>query len=411
MTTIRRISTRDVRFPLPAGAGVDATHSDPEYSYACTLLEADGGLTGFGSAFTLGAGNGVVCQLAARLAEPLVGREIEELMAGWGAESRRLADHPQLRWLGPHKGAVHLALAAVANACFDLWARSRGLPLWRLLVELEPERLLALCDLSYVEDALDEERALGILRHAREGRAARLAAAADGYPGYDTSVGWFDYPDAQLVENARRAAGAGFTAMKLKVGSDELARDLRRLELVREAVGESTTLMVDANQRWTWPTAERACRGFAELGVEWIEEPTHPDDVLGHQRLARLAAPVKIAAGEHLPNRVVFKNYLQAEAMQVVQADALRLAGVGEFLTVSLLARAFGQTVIPHVGDMGQLHQHLVLVNHIALGHDQTFLEVIPHLADRFTDPVRVVDGRYRAPEVPGGGLNLGSDV
>jgi L-fuconate dehydratase len=407
MTRIRAIRTRDLRFPLEHGAGADAVHGDPAYSYAVTLLDTDAGPRGDGAAFTLGAGNDVVCRLAAELAAGLVGREIEELMAGWGETSRALADHSQLRWLGPHKGAIHLALASVTNACFDLWAKARGVPLWQLLLDLSPTQLVDLLDLSYVEDVLDRDTALGIVGAHLPTRSERLGVLDDGYPGYDTSVGWFHYDDETIVRNARDALARGFRAMKLKVGSKELVRDVARVRLIRDAVGDDALVMVDANQQWTWPTATRACESLAALGVHWIEEPTHPDDVLGHQRLAAAVAPVAIAAGEHLPNRVAFKNYMQAGACQVVQVDALRVAGVSEFLTVSLMARRFGLPVIPHVGDMGQLHQHLVLFDHIALGHEKLFLEVIPHLAEHFVEPARIVDGRYVTPRTPGASFDF----
>jgi L-fuconate dehydratase len=407
MTRIRAIRTRDLRFPLEHGAGADAVHGDPAYSYAVTLLDTGAGPRGDGAAFTLGAGNDVVCRLAAELAAGLVGREIEELMAGWGETSRALADHSQLRWLGPHKGAIHLALASVTNACFDLWAKTRGVPLWQLLLDLSPVQLVDLLDLSYVEDELDRDTALGIVGAHLPTRGERIGVLDGGYPGYDTSVGWFHYDDETIVSNAREALARGFRAMKLKVGSKELARDVARVRLIRDVVGDGALVMVDANQQWTWPTATRACEALAALGVHWIEEPTHPDDVLGHQRLAAAVAPVAIAAGEHLPNRVAFKNYMQAGACQVVQVDALRVAGVSEFLTVSLMARRFGLPVIPHVGDMGQLHQHLVLFDHIALGHEKLFLEVIPHLAERFVEPARIVDGRYVTPRTPGASFDF----
>lgn len=407
MSAIASVTTRDVRFPMAAGAGSDAVHGDPVYSFAAVVLQSANGLIGEGSAFTLGAGNEVVCDLATLLAQPLIGREIEELMADWGGASRRLSDHSQLRWLGPHKGAVHLALASVTNACFDLWARHHQAPLWKLLLDLSDHQLLGLLNLDYVEDVVPEARALELIGDARETRSDRLDVLEAGYPAYDTSVGWFHYSDEVIVENARRARRQGFDAMKLKVGAADVGRDLRRVRVLRDAVGPEATLMVDANQQWRWPVAERACRELADLGVYWIEEPTHPDDVLGHQRLAEAVAPVRIAAGEHIPNQVLFKNFLQAGAVQICQVDALRVGGISEFLTVSLLARHFGVPVIPHVGDMGQLHQHLVLFNHIALGNERLFLECIPHLSEHFTDPAVIDNGRYRTPTAHGTGLRL----
>ncbi|MEM1210910.1 MAG: enolase C-terminal domain-like protein [Planctomycetota bacterium] len=407
MATITAITTQDARFPMDHGAGVDAVHGNPVYSYAMTHLVSDARHTGSGGAFTLGSGNELVCMLAQALAQPLIGREIEELMSVWGEISRALADHPQYRWLGPHKGAVHLALASITNACFDLWAKSRGLPLWKLLLDLSPEEVVALLDLTYVEDEIDAQTALQLLKSVQSTRSGRESVLDHGYPAYDTSVGWFNYDNKKIANNVRRAIDDGFTAMKLKVGSKDLSRDLERVDLIREIGGDDITLMVDANQQWAWPQAAEACKALSGLGVYWIEEPIHPDDVLGHQRLAEAIAPTLIAAGEHIPNRVLFKNMMQAGGAQIIQADAMRVAGISEFITVSMLARKFGLSVIPHVGDMGQLHQHLVLFNHIALDLPLAFLEVIPHLASVFRDPAGVVDGHYQTPRVPGCSFDL----
>lgn len=407
MPTIANITSRDARFSLKPGEGVDAVHSDPLYSYAVTSIHTDRDLIGTGFAFTLGGGNDLICEAAKLLSKDLVGRDIEELMGSWGTKSRELADHPQLRWLGPHKGVIHLALASVTNACFDLWAKSRGVPLWKLLIDLSPVELVNTLDLSYIEDELTIEEAVGLVTSNIEGSDQRSEILAAGYPGYDTSVGWFDYDDELIVENAKRAIANGFTAIKLKVGSADTARDLRRAALVRQAVGDSPRLMFDANQAWSMPVAMDMCRRLADLGAYWIEEPTHPDDVLGHRALAESIAPTAIALGEHVPNRVMFKNFIQAGAMQFVQVDAVRVAGVSEFITVSLLARKYGLKVVPHVGDMGQLHQHLVLFNHILLGLDKVFLEYIPHLREYFKHPARVEEGIYRTPEEPGASCDL----
>ncbi len=406
-TTVSAISTADVRYRLKPGEGTDAIHSDPVYSYSVAILESDSGLRGIGIAFTLGAGNDLVCKLIEELAEPLIGVEIESLMAAFGAVFRRIADHPQYRWLGPHKGMVHLALASITNACFDLWAKSRAVPLWRLLLDLSPQQVVSLLDLSYLEDVLLPSQALMILEKQAEKRADRMAILDRGYPGYDTSIGWFAYSDEQIQDNIRRAVDAGFTAMKLKVGASDAERDIRRAYLVREAAGDDARIMLDCNQQWTLPQAIQASLQLADMSPFWIEEPTHPDDVLAHQTLARAIAPTRIALGEHVPNRVLFKNFIQAGAVHFVQADCTRVGGVSEFLTVSLLARQFGLAVVPHVGDMGQIHQHLVLFNHIALGHEDIFLEYIPHLRDHFVHPAEVEDGVYRTPQEPGSSCDL----
>lgn len=407
MTTITRIHTVDVRYPLKPGEGTDAVHTNPVYSYPVTLLECDDGLRGVGIAATLGGGNDLMCTLIEQLAEPLIGVEIEALMAEFGAVFHRIADHPQYRWLGPHKGMVHLALACITNACFDLWAKARGVPLWRLLLDLSPQQVVALLDLSYVEDVLTPAQALSLLEAHAFSRDGRMGVLDRGYPGYDTSIGWFAYSDEQVRDNIRRAVDAGFTAMKLKVGSRDGERDIRRAYLVREAAGDDAFVMLDCNQQWTLPQAVRMCLALADMSPYWVEEPTHPDDVLAHQTLARAIAPMRIACGEHVPNRVLFKNFMQARGMYFVQADCTRLAGVSEFLTVSLLARQFGLPVVPHVGDVGQIHQHLVLFNHIALGHEALFLEYIPHLRDHFVHPAVVEDGVYRTPQEPGSSSDL----
>jgi len=404
---IQTISTRDARYPIGHGHGSDAIHRDPIYSYAVTLLHDDQGRTGVGLAFTLGEGNQLVCAAARFYAQRLVGRPIEEIMTDFGVLQHALADEQQFRWLGPHKGVVHLALASVTNACWDLWAKTRGVPLWKLLLDLTPEQIVATLDFSYLEDELLPGQALALLRQQQSTRSHREAILKTGYPGYDTSVGWFNYDDEQVRINCRRAIDAGFTAMKLKVGSRDPERDVRRAHIVREVAGDQARVMVDANQQWTLPQALDICQRLQVINPFWIEEPTHPDDVLGHRTLADAIAPTKLALGEHVPNRVVFKNYLQAKCAGFIQADAVRLAGVSEFIAVSLLSRQFGIPVVPHVGDMGQLHQHLVLFNHIALGHEAIFLEHIPHLRDHFVHPCRVTGGVYQTPQEAGASCDL----
>ena len=401
------ISTCDARFPLPLGAGTDSVHTNSEYSFAVTLLTGEGGLQGTGIVLTLGEGNRLVCEAIELLARPLIGIAIEELMSNFGRVSRKLADDPSLRWLGPHKGVVHLALASITNACFDFWARSRGKPLWKLLVDLSPAEIVRLLDLSYLEDFLSEQDAFELLLSQLPSRSRRLPILQTGYPGYDTSVGWMAYDDEKVWDLTARAIDSGFTAFKLKVGSDDEGRDIRRAAMLRECIGESGTLMFDANQRWSLPAAIRMCRDLMEFQPLWIEEPTHPDDVHGHTVLAREIAPVKIAAGEHIPNRIVFKNFFQSAALHYVQADCTRLAGVSEFITVSLMAKKFCLPVVPHVGDMGQLHQHLVLFNHIGLAHEVLFLEHIPHLRNHFVFPALVADGCYKTPQEPGASCDL----
>jgi L-fuconate dehydratase len=404
---IKSISTRDARYPIGSGHGSDAIHKDPIYSYAVTELHDDSGLTGIGLAFTLGEGNDLVCRAAEFYGERLRGLDIEEVMADFGTLQHGMADEQQFRWLGPHKGVVHLALSSVTNACWDLWAKKRGIPLWKLLLDLSPEQIAATLDLSYLEDELTASQAVSILRSEEVTRGSRMQILERGYPGYDTSVGWFNYSDDQVRENCKKAIDAGFTAMKLKVGAKDSARDIRRAHIVREVAGPEARVMVDANQQWTLPQALDVCAKLSDINPFWIEEPTHPDDVLAHKTLADAIAPVKLALGEHVPNRVIFKNYLQAGCAGFIQVDAVRVAGVSEFLAVSLLSRKFGIPVVPHVGDMGQLHQHLVLFNHIGMGHEALFLEHIPHLRPHFVHPVQVEGGVYATPLEPGSGCDL----
>jgi L-fuconate dehydratase len=404
---IESVHSFDARFPLPAGAGTDAVHSEAEYCLAMTLLKSKAALTGSGLVLTLGEGNRIVCELIDLLAAQLVGKEIEELMADFGAFSRRLADHPQLRWLGPHKGAVHLALASITNACFDLWAKARGLPLWRLLLDLSSDQVIRLLDLSYLEDVLTAENVSAILKQQEATRSAREDLLKTGYPGYDTSVGWFGYDDNRVRENARRALDSGFRAFKLKVGSSDPNRDIRRANMLRELIGDESMLMLDVNQQWTFPQALEICNLLRNIAPYWIEEPTHPDDIIAHRKVAQAIAPIRVALGEHVPNRVVFKNFMEADAVHFVQVDCTRVAGISEFLTVSLLARKFSLPVVPHVGDMGQIHQHLVLFNHIAMDHAIVLLEYIPHLRKHFAHPAHVEGGVYATPQDPGCSTDL----
>ncbi len=404
MKTIRitAVEVEDRQFPLEGGAGSDAVHTSPVYAYAVCRLKTDANLDGVGIAFTLGAGNEIVCLAVKHLAQSLAGRELYELMADFGTTFAALTDSPAYRWIGPHKGVVHLALASIVNACFDLWAKAEGVPLWKLLLDRTPEETVSLLDFRYVEDVLTKEEALEILRAGQTGRAEREIVLKTGYRGYDTSVGWFEYPDEAIVENTKQAMDKGFTAMKLKVGSADPARDIRRAELIRKTAGDAATIMVDANQQWTLQKAMHVIDRLRTIDPYWVEEPTDPDDVLAHQTLRRAFHPIRIALGEHVPNKVLFKNYLQAGALDINQADAVRVGGISEFLLISLMSRKFGIPVIPHVGDMGQIHQHLVLYNHIALGHPNLFLEAIPHLRKYFRYPVQLENGYYAVPQVPG---------
>lgn len=396
---ITGVTIEDKRFPLKEGAGSDAVHTVPEYSYAVCNLHTDMGIDGIGIAFTLGDGNDLVCKAIEYISEPIVGREINDLMSEFGKVFASISDSPTTRWIGPHKGVIHLALASLTNACFDLWAKTMEVPLWKLLIDLKPEEIINLLDFRYVEDFLTKEEALDILRFGENTKDDRLNILDKGYVGYDTSVGWFNYSDELIVENAKKAVQNGFKAMKLKVGSTDPERDIRRAHLVREAVGDDITIMLDANQQWTLTEALSVSKSLKSMNPYWIEEPTDPDDIIAHQTLARSISPIKIALGEHVPNKVMFKNFLQANAMEFNQVDAVRVGGISEFILISLMSKKANIPVIPHIGDMGQIHQHLVLFNHISIGHPDLFLEYIPHLREHFKNPVTIENGRYLVPK------------
>ncbi len=403
---IKSIHAIDKRFEMGAGAGSDATHTNPQYSYAVCVLKTEGNLEGIGLAFTLGKGNDLVCKAIEYISEDLKGKEIEELMFDFGKTYRSMADNPSLRWIGPHKGVVQLALAAVVNACYDLWAKKRQVPLWKLLMDLTPEQLINTLDLSYLEEELTREQAIAILTDHQKTRDSRSGVLQTGYKGYDTSVGWFNFSDELIVEKTKQALDKGFTALKLKVGSEDPLRDIRRANLIRKTAGDAATIMLDANQKWNVPEALDICKRLGDINPFWIEEPTHPDDVFGHQAIAK-AIPYKVATGEHIPNKIIFKNFLQAKAMDFCQVDAVRVGGISEFLTISLLSKKFNVPVLPHVGDMGQIHQHLVLFNHIGMGHENVFLEHIPHLRQYFVNPANITGGFYQVPQEFGASSDL----
>jgi L-fuconate dehydratase len=407
------IEAVDRRYELPQGAGSDSLHVDPKYSYAVTLARLADGEYGTGLGFTLGRGNEVVVKAIEAYAPFLVGQDLAAIIADLGRFWRRLADESQLRWLGPQKGAVHLALASVTSALVDAWALRQGKPLWQLLLELTPEELLAWVDLAYLEDFLTREEALALLQEHAATPWEAHPLIVHGYPAYNTSVGWLGYDVETLVRNCREQLAAGFGALKVKVGSigrppsASLDEDVRRIAAVRDAVGPDVRLMLDANQKWSVAEAIRAGRALAPFDPFWLEEPTHPDDLLGYRDIARAIAPVKVAGGEHVANAVAFKNLLRAEAVQFVQADIVRLGGLPEYLAVALMSRKAGLPVVPHVGDMGQIHQHLVIWQALRLGMEPYPLEYIPHLRERFVTPIEVTGGRYGLPRVPGSTTRL----
>ncbi|WP_371582868.1 L-fuconate dehydratase [Streptomyces sp. NBC_01314] len=406
---ITAVDTYDIRFPTSRELdGSDAMNPDPDYSAAYVVLRTDAGdgLEGHGFTFTIGRGNDVQVAAIGALRPHLLGRSVEELCADPGSVNRDLIGDSQLRWLGPEKGVMHMAIGAVVNAVWDLAAKHAGQPLWRLLAHAEPEWLVSQIDFRYIADALTPEEALRLLREGRTGLAEREAVLlARGYPGYTTSPGWLGYSDEKLTRLAKQAVADGFTQIKLKVGAD-LADDLRRMRTARAAVGDGVRIAIDANQRWNIDEAIEWTRALADLDPYWIEEPTSPDDILGHAAVRRGVTPVKVATGEHVQNRIVFKQLLQAEALDILQIDAARVGGVNENLAILLLAAKFGVPVCPHAGGVGlcELVQHLSMFDYLALSGttDDRVIEYVDHLHEHFTAPVVMSEGHYVAPLTPG---------
>ena len=407
MAKIVAMEVRDVRFPTSRDLdGSDAMNPDPDYSAAYVELHTDAGPDGYGLAFTIGRGNDVQAAAIRALAPHVVGRDVPEDAEALGALSRALVGDSQFRWLGPEKGVSHMAIGAIVNAAWDLAARRAGLPLWKFASRMSPEELVSLVDFRYLSDALTEEEALDILRAAEPGKAERIAKLeAEGYRAYSTSAGWLGYSDAKLVRLADQAVADGFEMIKLKVGGN-LEDDVRRMKLARETVGADIRIAVDANQRWDVATAVSWMTALAPFDPYWIEEPTSPDDVLGHAAIAKALAPIKVATGEHVQNRVVFKQLLQAGSIDVLQLDAARVGGVNENLAILLLAAKFGVPVCPHAGGVGlcELVRHLSMFDFVAVSglDEDRSIEWVDHLHDHFTDPAVVRDGRYLAPTAPG---------
>ena len=387
--------------------GSDAMHPDPDYSAAYVVLHTDTpGLEGHGLTFTIGSGT-EICVAAARAFEPMVaGRTLDGIQSDMRSFWRSLVADGRLRWLGPEKGVVHLAAAAVINAVWDLWAKVEGKPLWKLLVDLSPEQLISCIDFSYITDALAEDEALDLLRGMARGRDEREALLrTNGYPAYTTSAGWLGYDDGKVADLVRQAVDEGFTHLKMKVGRDG-ADDVRRAALIRDAIGPDRRLMMDANQAWDVDVAIAAIEPLREFDPWWIEEPTSPDDILGYARIRAAIDPIRVATGEHVQNRIVFKQLFQANAIDVCQVDACRLAGVNEAVAVLLLAAKFGIPVCPHAGGVGlcEYVQHLAAFDYVAVSGsmDGRVVEWVDHLHEHFREPAVVRGGRYEVPLAPG---------
>ena len=409
---IVRARVLDVRFPTSrARIGSDAVNRDPDYSAAYCILETDAGLEGHGLTFTLGRGNELCVAALRYLAQQAVGRTLSSITGDLCAFSRLLTDDSQFRWLGPEKGVIHMAAGGLINAVWDLYAKAERKPLWRLLAEMPPEQLVSAIDFRYIDDALTREQALDILTRSQVSMPERLQRLeAEGYPAYTTSAGWFGFSDQQVRQLCREALAEGWTHFKLKVGG-EPADDLRRALLMREEIGWQNKLMVDANQKWGVDQAIVRTRMLAPANPYWMEEPTNPDDILGHARIRREVKPVRIATGEHCHNRVMFKQLFQAEAIDVCQIDATRVAGVNENLAVLLMAAKFGVPVCPHAGGVGlcEYVQHLSFFDYlrVSCSMEDRVIEFVDHLHEHFLDPVRMVRGRYQLPLRPGYSIEM----
>ncbi len=409
---ITTVDVRDVRFPTSRTlAGSDAMNQAPDYSAAYVILETDGELRGHGMTFTIGRGTEVVVSAIRALEHLVADRRLSDIAADPRGFWRELTGDSHLRWIGPEKGVIHLATAALVNAVWDLWAKAEGKPLWKLLADMPAEQLVACIDFRYITDALTPEQAVERLEARASGRADREAEMRrDGFPAYTTSVGWLGFTDEEVQHRCRVAVDQGWTHLKMKVGG-KAEDDARRATLIRGEIESERFLMMDANQVWDVDEAIAATRRLADFDPWWMEEPTSPDDILGHARIAREVAPVRIATGEHCPNRTMFKQLMQSGGLAVCQLDACRLGGVNEVLAVMLLAAEFDIPVCPHAGGVGlsEYVQHLSLVDYIAIAGtlEDRVIEYVDELHEHFVSPAEIRNGRYVAPDAPGYSIEM----
>jgi L-fuconate dehydratase len=409
---ITDLSVLDLRFPTSKDqVGTDAVHTDPDYSAAYVILATDTSLEGHGLTFTIGRGNEVCAAAIEAFRHLVVGRDLREITSDFGAYWHSLAGESQLRWLGPEKGVIHIALAAIVNAIWDLWGRAERKPVWKLLADMSPRQLVSCIDFHHITDALTPDEAVAILERQAATKSAReTELLRRGYPAYTTSVGWLGYSDEKIHRLCREALADGWTHFKVKVGGKP-DDDLRRLSAVRAAIGPEHKLMIDSNQRWDVNEAIARIRELAHLDLWWAEEPTHPDDVLGHATIAKAIAPVGVATGEHGANRVVFKQLLQAKAISFCQIDSCRLGGVNENLAVILMAAKFGVPVCPHAGGVGlcEYVQHLSMFDYLAVTGtmEGRVIEFVDHLHEHFEEPVTIRLGRYMPPTAPGYSITI----
>src|ERR687893_873785 len=413
--TITNVVARDVRFPTSENLdGSDAMNQDPDYSAAYVILKTDSALEGHGLTFTIGRGNELCVAAIDALAPLVLGRTLESFTQDMGTFWRHVTGDSQLRWVGPEKGVIHLATAAIVNAVWDLYAKAEGKPLWKLLSDMSPEELVRCVDFRYITDALTPEEALEILRKNEPTKLQREREMLQhGFPAYTTSAGWLGYPDEKIRRLSREAVAAGWGHVKIKVGRD-VEDDARRASIIREEIGPDRKLMMDANQVWEVPEAIANMERLKAFDPWWIEEPTSPDDVLGHAAIARAVAPIGVATGEHCQNRILFKQFMQADALSFCQIDSCRLGGVNEIIAVLLMAAKFDVPVCPHAGGVGlcEYVQHLSIFDYIAIGAslENRILEYIDHLHEHFLDPVKMKGGRYVPPARPGYSIEMKPD-
>ncbi|MHB1023900.1 MAG: L-fuconate dehydratase [Acidobacteriaceae bacterium] len=409
---ITNIRTIDLRFPTSKeDIGTDAVNTDPDYSAAYCILETDAGVEGYGLTFTLGRGNELCVEAVEYLARYVKGRSLSSITENFAKFWRTLVGDTQFRWLGPEKGVIHLATAALINAIWDLYARVEGKPLWKLLASMEPQQIVNAIDFTYLHDAMTPEEALELLTKQAATKAGRIEfLEKNGYPAYTTSAGWFGYSEEKIRRLCREGLAEGWTHFKLKVGG-VAEDDLRRARIMREELGPDNKLMMDANQKWGVEEAIVRTRALAEVDPWWMEEPTSPDDILGHARIRREVAPVRIATGEHCHNRVMFKQLLQAGAIDVCQIDSCRIGGVNEILSVLLMAAKFNVVVCPHAGGVGlcEYVQHLSYFDYACISGsmENRVIEYVDHLHEHFVNPVRMEKGRYMAPQAPGYSIEI----
>lgn len=414
MTKITAIEVRDIRFPTSDNLdGSDAMNLDPDYSAAYVILHTNNSqLKGHGLTFTIGRGNEVCCAAIQAMEHLLVDLELSWITEDMGRFWRYITGDSQLRWIGPEKGVIHLATGAVVNAVWDLWAKSEGKPVWRLVADMSPEEIVRLIDFSYITDCITPEEALDLLQKQAVGKEERIAELKkNGYPCYTTSAGWLGYDDDKLRRLVQEAIDAGFEHIKLKVGRD-LNDDIRRLEIAREVMGPNRHLMIDANQVWDVNQAIDWLEELAFAQPWFIEEPTSPDDIAGHRKIRHaMQGKMQVATGEMCQNRIMFKQFIMEGAVDVVQIDACRLGGVNEVLAVMLMAAKYNLKVCPHAGGVGlcEYVQHLSMIDYLCISgtKEGRVIEFVDHLHEHFVDPCRIENAAYMPPTQPGYSIEM----